>query len=148
MAELLHLLVDRGILLDIGIGLRHIGLRLVVVVVGDEVDDGVVREELLHLACHLRRKRLVRLHDERGLVHGLDRLCHRERLARSRDAQKRLIAKAAPHAVCQLLYGLGLVSCRLIGRDDLELRGVCTETESLQLGTEALARLLRAGKRL
>jgi len=44
--EALHLLVQGGILLDVGVCLRDVGLGLVVVVVGDEVLDGVVREEL------------------------------------------------------------------------------------------------------
>src|SRR6187551_690283 len=38
-AHLLDVLVDRGILLDEEISLRHIGLGLVVVVVADEVFD-------------------------------------------------------------------------------------------------------------
>ena len=38
------LLVDVGLFLDVGVGLRDVGLGLVVVVVGDEVLDRVVRE--------------------------------------------------------------------------------------------------------
>ena len=41
--EPLDLLVDRGVLLDVGVGLRDVRLGLVVVVVGDEVLDRVVR---------------------------------------------------------------------------------------------------------
>ena len=48
MAEALDLVVDRRVLLDVGVGLRDIGLWLVVVVIGDEVLDGVAREELLN----------------------------------------------------------------------------------------------------
>ena len=43
-AHLLDVLVDRGILLDEGVGGRHVGLGLVVVVVRDEVLDGILRE--------------------------------------------------------------------------------------------------------
>ena len=50
MPEPLHLLIQRGVLLDIGVRLRDIGLGLVVVVVGDEVLDGVVGEELAQLS--------------------------------------------------------------------------------------------------
>ena len=42
-AQPVDLLVDRGLLLDVGVRLRHVGLGLVVVVVGDEVLDGVAR---------------------------------------------------------------------------------------------------------
>ena len=58
-AHLLDVLVDRGVLLDVGVGGRHVGLGLVVVVVGDEVLHRVVREELLELAVELRRQGLV-----------------------------------------------------------------------------------------
>ena len=51
MPEHLDLLVNRSVLFDIGIALRHIGLRLVIVVVGDEVHDRVMGKELLELAC-------------------------------------------------------------------------------------------------
>ena len=42
VAELVDLLVDVGVLLDVGVGLGDVGLRLIVVVVGDEVLHGVV----------------------------------------------------------------------------------------------------------
>jgi hypothetical protein len=48
VAHAVDLLVDRGILLDIGVGARHIGFRLVVVVVGDEIFDRVVGKKLLN----------------------------------------------------------------------------------------------------
>ena len=92
VTQLLDLLVDGGVLLYIGVGLRNVGLGLVVVVVAHEVDHGVVGEELAHLARDLCGQRLVGLHDERGLLRGLDELSHGEGLAGARDAQKRLIA--------------------------------------------------------
>ena len=42
VAQPLDILVDRGVLLDVGVGLRDVRLGLVVVVVRDEVLDGVV----------------------------------------------------------------------------------------------------------
>ena len=65
VAHAVDLLVDRGFLLDIGVGPRHIGFGLVVIVVGDEILDRVLREEALHLAIELRRQRLVGREDER-----------------------------------------------------------------------------------
>ena len=50
------LLVDRGILLDIGVGARDIGFRLVVVVIRHEIFDGVVGKERPELAVELRRQ--------------------------------------------------------------------------------------------
>jgi hypothetical protein len=45
-AQPVDLVVDRGVLLDVGVARRDVGLGLVVVVVADEVLDGVVGEEL------------------------------------------------------------------------------------------------------
>ena len=120
MAELLDLLVDRGVLLDVGIGLGDVGLGLVVVVVAHEVDHGAVGEQVAHLARDLGRKRLVGLDDERGAVERLDGLRHGEGLAGARDAHERLVAQPGADAVAELLDGLGLVARRLIGRLDGE----------------------------
>ena len=68
MAHAVDLLVDRGFLLDIGVGARDIGFRLVVVVIGDEILDRVLREEAPELAIELGGKRLVgRQHQSRAL---------------------------------------------------------------------------------
>ena len=59
------LVVGRGLLLDVGVGGRHVGLGLVVVVVADEVLDGVVRKEAPELLVELRRQGLVVDHHQR-----------------------------------------------------------------------------------
>ena len=111
--EPVNLLIGRGVLLNVGVGLRHIGLRLIVVVVGDKVLDRIVREELFHLAVELRRERLVVGDDERRLLQLLNYIRHRKGLARARHADQglKLIARAKP--VGQFLYGLRLVARRL-----------------------------------
>ena len=151
VAELLDLLVDGGVLLDIGVGLRDVGLGLVVVVVRDEVDDGVVREELAHLGGDLRGQGLVRLHDERGAVQGLDRLCHGKGLARARDAHEGLVAKPILDPLRELGDGLGLVARGLEGRDDAQRLARALAPEAAQLAAESLVRhiyLPLADKRL
>ena len=95
MAEPIDLVVDRRVLLDVGVSRRHVRLGLVVVVVGDEVLDPVLREQLAELAGELRRERLVgRQHDRRPL-HLLDDRRDREALARAGDAEQGLEAVAA-----------------------------------------------------
>ena len=59
VAQLVDLLVDVRVLGDVGVGARDVGLGLVVVVVRDEVLDGVLREELAELGVELRGERLV-----------------------------------------------------------------------------------------
>ena len=49
-AHLLDVFVDGGVFLDKGVGRRHIGFRLVVIVVRHEILHRVIREELLELA--------------------------------------------------------------------------------------------------
>jgi hypothetical protein len=44
---------------DVGIGHRNVGFRLVVVVIADEVLDGVVGEKLPQLVTELRRQGFV-----------------------------------------------------------------------------------------
>jgi hypothetical protein len=62
--EPLDLLVDGGVLLDVGVGLRDVRLGLVVVVVGDEVLDRVVGQHLAQFVGELGGEGLVRQHDE------------------------------------------------------------------------------------
>ena len=115
VAQHLDLLVDGGVLLDIGIRLRNVGLGLVVIVVGDKIDHRVMREELLELACKLRGERLVGSHHQRGLAQRLDGLCHGECLTGAGDAQQHLIAVSAFYALNQGFDCLGLVAGRLEG---------------------------------
>ena len=92
VAHAVDLLVDVGFLLDIGVGARDVGLRLIIVVVGDEILDRVVGEEALELAVELRGQRLVRREDERRALRRLDHLGHGEGLARAGDAEQHLVA--------------------------------------------------------
>jgi hypothetical protein len=77
------LVVDRRVLLDIGVGLRDVRLGLVVVVVRDEVLDGVVRKELTELGGELGRERLVGCHDKGRPLQLLDQPCGGRALSRA-----------------------------------------------------------------
>jgi len=57
--EPVDVLIDRCILLDVEIAGRHIRLRLVVVVVGDEVTNGILREKGAELSIELCGQCLV-----------------------------------------------------------------------------------------
>ena len=119
MAHAVDLLVDRGFLLDIGVGARDVGLGLVVVVVRDEILDRVVGKEALELAIELRRQRLVRREDQRRALRRLDHLRHREGFAGAGDAEQHLLAVVALHALDQFGDRGRLVALRLeVGLDD------------------------------
>ncbi len=120
MAHPVDLLVDGGFLLDIGVGARDVGLRLVVVVVGDEILDRVVREEGLELAIELGGQRLVGGEDERRALGRLDDVGHGEGLAGAGDAEQDLVVLVGAHAGDELGDGGRLVAARLVVGDDPE----------------------------
>ena len=86
--------VLRGVLLDVEVGLRDVRLGLVVVVVGDEVLDRVLGEELAELVAELRGERLVVGDHERRALELLHHPGHRRRLAGAGRAEERLAAVA------------------------------------------------------
>src|SRR5260221_6256288 len=122
VAHLVDLLVPRGVLLDVRVTAWDVRLRLVVVVVRDEVLDRVVREEFLELAVQLRRERLVMREHERGPAGLGDDLRHRDRLPGSGDALEGLPLVAAREARGELGRGLRLIAGERPRGDELVWR--------------------------
>ncbi len=120
--QAVDLLVDGGVLLDVCVCGREIGLRLVVVVVGDEVLDRAVREELPELIAELRRQSLVGSHDQCRLARLGDQVGHGEGLTRAGHPEQGLEAVAAPQPLRQLGQRLGLVTLELVLSLDLKYR--------------------------
>jgi hypothetical protein len=94
VSELVDLFVDVGVFGDVGVGAGDVRLRLKVVVVGDEVLDGVVREQLLELTPKLGRQRLIVGEHQRGTLQSFDDVRHHEGLTRAGGAEQRLVAVA------------------------------------------------------
>ena len=101
--------VDRRFLLDVRIGRRHVGFRLVVVVVADEVFDGVVGEKAAEFLIELCGERLVVDHHQGRAVHARDGLRHGEGLAGSGDTEEDLMTVATIQPLGQLGNGAGLI---------------------------------------
>ncbi len=120
VAHAVDLLVDGGFLLDIGVGARDVGLRLVVVVIGDEILDGVLREERLELAVELGGERLVGRQDQCRPLGRLDHLGHGVGLARAGDAEQHLVALLGRDARHQFSDRRRLVALGHQLRDDLQ----------------------------
>ena len=114
------LLVDRGVLLDVGVRLGDVGLRLVIVVIGDEVLDRVVREEFLEFGEELRRKRLVVRENERRTIPLRNQVRHREGLARARHALQNEPFVAALQSFMQGGNGIRLIARGLELRMEIE----------------------------
>ena len=104
----------------------HVRLGLVVVVVGDEVLDPVLGEELPELGGELRGEALVRRQDQRGPLHLGDEARDGEGLAGPGDAQERLVPVPRLDARGQLRDRLRLVARRLEVRHQLEFRHEAT----------------------
>ena len=109
-AELVQLVVDGGFFFDVEVAGRDVGLGLVVVVVGDEVLDGVVGEELFELVVKLGGEGLVVREDERGALRLLDNLGHGESFAGAGDAEQHLIFFTGGKTADELGDGAGLVA--------------------------------------
>ena len=118
MAQTFHIIVDVGVFLDIGVGLRYVGLRLIVVVVGNEIAHRVVGHELAEFGAQLRGERLVRLDDERGTLQPFDQPCGGGGFAGAGGAHEHHVVLAVLDARGQFLDGLRLVSGWLVRRFD------------------------------
>jgi hypothetical protein len=94
---------------------RHIGLGLVVVVIGNEVLDGVVGKELAEFGVQLGGQRLVGRQDQRRAPGAGDDVGHGVGLARAGDAEQGLEAQAVLQPFDQAIDGLRLVAGRQEG---------------------------------
>ena len=113
--HLLDVLVDRGVLLDVGVRRGNIGFRLVVVVIGDEVLHRVFGEKLLHLAVKLGRQGLVGRQHQRRTLHGGDDVGDGEGLAAAGDTEQGLMRQTGVETFHQTADGLRLVAGGLEG---------------------------------
>src|SRR5581483_10118626 len=93
----------------------------VVVVVGDEILDAVLGEEILELLIELRGERFVVAEDERRPVDLLDHLRHGEGLPRSGDAEEHLMPAAGADGFDELLDRPRLIALRLERRHETEV---------------------------
>ena len=98
VAQPVDVVVARAVLLDVEVGLRHVGLRLVVVVVGDEVLDRVVGKNSRNSLQSCAASVLLCAITSAGPADLLDDPGHRRRLAGAGRAEQRLVALAGVQA--------------------------------------------------
>ena len=84
MAQLVDLIVHRGILFDIRVRTGDICLRLVIIVIGHKILHSVMREKFLQLIIKLRRKRFVVCNHKRWLLQPLNDVRHGKGFAGTR----------------------------------------------------------------
>ena len=83
MAKPFHFGIDGRVFFDKSVRLRHVCLRLVVVVVGHEIFDRVMGEQLPQFICKLSGEGLVVGQNKRGSLQTLDQPRRGSRFARS-----------------------------------------------------------------
>ena len=110
--------VDQAVFFDERVRRRDIRLGLVIVVVADEVLDGVVGKERLQLLIELGGQGLVVGEQQRGAIHPLDDVGDGEGLARAGDTQEHLVGQALVQTVDEAFDGDGLVPLgHVVGHD-------------------------------
>ena len=80
-AHFFNTVIDSEVFFNIGVGACNVGLRLIVVIIGDEILNGVVGKEGFKLLKKLSRKGFVVSEDEGGLTGIGNDICHGEGLA-------------------------------------------------------------------
>ena len=109
--ELVDVVVDGRVLLNIRIGRGNIGFRLIIVVVADEIFNGVFRKQRTEFIVKLCCQGLVRGKHQRGPVDLSDDVGHGEGLPRSGNTKQDLILDARFDVGSELLDGRRLIAC-------------------------------------
>lgn len=109
-AHLVDLVVNLKVLFYIGIRRGEVSLGLVVIVIGDEVLDGVMRKEPFELGVQLSSEGLVMRQDEGGPLELRDDVGNGESLTRTSDAEKCGVLRAGFYGAGELSDSLGLVA--------------------------------------
>jgi len=136
VAELVDLLVDRRVLLDIGVGAGYVGLGLVVIIIAHEILDGIGGEKALELRVQLGRQGLVVGDDQGGTLDGLNNVSNGKCLPRPGDTEQYLVGEIRLYSLHQPGNGPWLVSPGRIFR--YELKGLHQRLLSYQAGKAKL----------
>ena len=122
VAQAVDLVVDRGVLFNVGVGRSDIGLGLVIIVITHKILDRVMREELAQLGAELRGKCFIVCEHQRRPLGLLDDVGHGKGLARAGHTHERLLGQAVVDALDQLRDRFGLVARHFVWAYDLKIR--------------------------
>ena len=139
MPQHVDLFVDRRGLGDVGVRDRHIGLGLVVVVIGDEIFDRVVRKELAQLIAELGCQGLVVGQHQRRTAGALNHIGDRKGFTRARGTQERLIALTPLDTLHQGVDRRRLIAVGAVGGFEAEIHRL--RTGAATLGSSDLHRV-------
>ena len=92
----------------------YISLGLIIIVVRDEVLNGVFRKKLLKLSAKLRGKYLIMSKHKRRPIEPCDDACHGKGLAGTCNTQKHLLVYTVFNSADKCFYCLRLITHRCI----------------------------------
>jgi hypothetical protein len=118
--QAIDLLVDDRFFFNVDIGGGDVRFGLIVVVVRDEVFDGVLRKQGAKLLEQLRGERFVVCQDECRTLHALDDARDGKRFAATGDAEQDLILRAVVETAHDCFDGRGLIAFGLVFRMKFE----------------------------
>src|SRR3989338_458931 len=110
MAEPLNFFVNLRFLFDVGVRYRHIGLRLVKVIIGNEIMDFIIGKKPAVLLRELRRKGFIVRDDECRFLDFFYNIGNRESFTGTGHAKERLIPRAVFYAFHQRFDSCWLVA--------------------------------------
>ncbi len=119
-SEAVEVIISRGIFFDVDVALGDVGFGLVVVVVADEVGDGVVGEDFLEFFVKLGGEGFVVGDDEHGAAELGGDVGHGEGFSGAGDAHEDLVLFSFVEAFDEGVDGGGLVAGGFVGGFDLE----------------------------
>ena len=111
MSQLVYLIVDLRIFFYICVRRRHIGFRLIIIIITDEILHRIFRKKLLKFSVELGSQSLIVTDDKSRFLYFLYNLRHGECLAGAGYTHESLAFFAVDYALRQRLYGFGLISC-------------------------------------
>ena len=114
--QFVNLLVDGGILRNVGVCRRYVCFRLIIIVIGNKIFHCIVWEKFLHLPVKLRRQRLIVCNDQRRFVQLLNNICHGKCLTGTCDSKQRLELIAFFKTCHEICDGFRLIPSWLIFR--------------------------------
>jgi hypothetical protein len=113
MAQAVYGVVYRGVFCDIGIGLRYIGFRLIIVIIADEVLHGIFGKKLFEFIEELAGQGLIGGYNKGGpLCLGND-VGHGKGLAGTGNTEEYLVLVAFLQGTGEGFNGLRLVAKRV-----------------------------------
>ena len=112
--QLVEFVVDGRFFFNKKIGGGNVSLGLVVVVIRNEIFDGIMRKEILELVIKLRGESFVMRHHQRRTVHRLNHLRHGVSFAGPGNTQQNLMLFAVVDAAQQRLDRAALIPLRLV----------------------------------